>query len=164
MSDHPALVLRRGTPGDVVFLVECNRIMARETEGKALDPATLAAGVRGVFEQSDRGFYLVAERAGQPVGSLLVTREWSDWRNGPFWWIQSVYVVEAARHQGVFRALYAEVERRARAAGAVGLRLYVELENVRAQRTYESLGMHRCHYHMYESDLATAPVPGRDTR
>jgi ribosomal protein S18 acetylase RimI-like enzyme len=107
-----------------------------------------------VLEQPRRGFYLVAERAGVALGCLLVTYEWSDWRGGDFWWIQSVYVVPAARRGGAFRALYADVERRAAAAGAVGLRLYVETENRRAQATYEGLGMQRCHYFMYEALLS----------
>jgi GNAT superfamily N-acetyltransferase len=128
--------------------------MAQETEGKTLDRAVLAHGVRGVIDEPRRGFYLVAERAGEAIGGLLVTYEWSDWRGGDFWWIQSVYVVPQARRGGAFRALYAAVREQARAAGAVGLRLYVETENHRAQRTYAELGMARCHYFMYEEALA----------
>jgi GNAT superfamily N-acetyltransferase len=109
--------------------------------------------VAGIFERPQRGFYLVAECDGVASGCLLVTYEWSDWRCGDFWWIQSVYVTPPARRRGVFRALYADVERRAHAAGAVGLRLYVETGNGRAQATYERLGMQRCHYHMYETPL-----------
>ncbi len=127
--------------------------MAIETENKTLDPAVLGAGVQAVLDEPERGFYLIAEREGEAVGSLLVTYEWSDWRNGDFFWIQSVYVSPDARRTGVFRALYAAVEQRARDAGAVGLRLYVEHENTRAQQTYEGLGMQRCHYHMYEIEL-----------
>ncbi|WP_426687648.1 N-acetyltransferase family protein [Rhodanobacter ginsengiterrae] len=140
-------------PADLADLVAWNAAMAWETEQKKLDPVILTRGVRGVFEQPQRGFYLMAERDGDAIGSLLVTREWSDWRCGDFWWIQSVYVVPAARRGGVFRALYAEVERRAAAAGAVGLRLYVETENRHAQATYAGLGMQRCHYFMYEMAL-----------
>ena len=150
------LQIRAAEPADVASLVQWNAAMAWETEQKQLDPAILARGVAGVFEQPQRGFYLVAERDGTAVASLLVTREWSDWRNGDFWWIQSVYVIPAARRGGVFRALYAEVERLAAAAGAVGLRLYVETENRHAQATYEGLGMQRCHYFMYEMPLAAA--------
>lgn len=150
MTDIPPLKLRLGVRDDTPFLVDCNQAMAAETEDKPLDRVTLRAGVRGVFGDPGRGFYLLAERAGEPVACLLVTREWSDWRNGPFWWIQSVYVIPAARRQGVFRAMYADIEHRAREAGAVGLRLYVETENTRAQQTYERLGMQRCRYHMYE--------------
>ncbi|KZC39674.1 MULTISPECIES: GNAT family N-acetyltransferase [Rhodanobacter] len=148
------LQIRAATPADVPALAAWNAAMAWETERKRLDGATLERGVRGVFEQPRRGFYLVAEHDGAAVGCLLVTYEWSDWRNGDFWWIQSVYVVPAARRVGAFRALYAEVARRAAAAGAVGLRLYVETENGRAQATYEGLGMQRCHYFMYEAPLA----------
>ncbi|CAM1000387.1 N-acetyltransferase GCN5 [Rhodanobacter sp. Root179] len=147
------LQIRAAEPADLASLVQWNAAMAWETEQKQLDPAILARGVAGVFEQRQRGFYLVAERDGTAVASLLVTREWSDWRNGDFWWIQSVYVIPAARRGGVFRALYAEVERLAAAAGAVGLRLYVETENRHAQATYEGLGMQRCHYFMYEMPL-----------
>ncbi|MGH8233030.1 MAG: GNAT family N-acetyltransferase [Rhodanobacteraceae bacterium] len=122
--------------------------MAYETEHKTLDHEILAQGVAAVFDDPRRGFYLIAERDGEPVGCLLITREWSDWRNGDWWWFQSVYVVSGARHTGVFRTLHSEVERRARAAGAVGLRLYVERDNARAQQTYASLGMEEEHYRM----------------
>nr|WP_225737690.1 GNAT family N-acetyltransferase [Dyella acidiphila] len=127
--------------------------MAWETEHKRLEHEVLARGVAAVFDEPRRGFYLVAERDGEPVGCLLVTYEWSDWRNGDFWWIQSVYVAPQARRGGVFRALYADVARRAGEAGAVGLRLYVETENLRAQSTYRDLGMEQCHYLMYEQML-----------
>jgi len=150
MSNNPPQI-RPASVADVSRLAAWNAAMAEETEGKPLDLATLEAGVRGVFDNAARGFYLVAELDGEAVGGLLVTYEWSDWRNGSFWWIQSVYVARQARRRGVFRALHAAVEERARAAGAVGVRLYVELENTRAQQTYASLGMQRCHYHMYET-------------
>ncbi|HEU0277553.1 MAG TPA: GNAT family N-acetyltransferase [Rhodanobacteraceae bacterium] len=133
---------------DVPFLVRCNAAMALETEHKQLDHATLARGVTAVFEDAHRGFYLVAECGDEPAGCLMITHEWSDWRCGNWWWIQSVYVTPDARRHGVFRALYAEAERRARAAGAVGLRLYVERENRRAQQTYSALGMREEPYKM----------------
>ncbi|HEX7341300.1 MAG TPA: GNAT family N-acetyltransferase [Rhodanobacteraceae bacterium] len=153
MNDAP-LHIRPATLVDLSHLVAWNVAMAMETEARPLDTATLEAGVRGLFADARRGFYLVAELADEVVGGLLVTYEWSDWRNGDFWWIQSVYVTEHARRRGVFRALYADVEARARAAGAVGLRLYVEQENTRAQQTYANLGMHHCRYHMYEAEFA----------
>ena len=153
----PSPLIRAATPTDLPELLAWNAAMAWETEQKRLDPVVLERGIRGVFEREQRGFYLVAEHDGAAVGSLLVTYEWSDWRCGDFWWIQSVYVTPAARRGGVFRALYAEVERRAGAAGAVGLRLYVETENQHAQATYADLGMQRCHYWMYESLM---PIPG----
>lgn len=149
----PSLLIRTATPADIPDLLAWNAAMAWETEQKRLDPAVLERGIVGVFAQSQRGFYLIAERDGVAVGSLLVTYEWSDWRCGDFWWIQSVYVVSEARRGGVFRALYADVAQRAAGAGAVGLRLYVETENQRAQATYAGLGMQRCHYRMYESLL-----------
>ena len=149
----PLLLIRAATPADMPTLLAWNTAMAWETEHKRLDPIVLERGIAGVFEQSQRGFYLIAERDGVAVGSLLVTYEWSDWRCGDFWWIQSVYVAPDARRSGVFRALYAEVERLAGVASAVGLRLYVETENRRAQATYADLGMQECHYRMYESAL-----------
>jgi len=147
------LSIRPATVADIPALCAWNAAMARETEGLELDPAVLERGVRGVFEQPRRGLYLVAECDGATVGGLLVTYEWSDWRNGDYWWIQSVYVLPEARRAGVFRALYAEVARRAREARAASLRLYVEAENLRAQHTYVGLGMHPSHYAMYEQLL-----------
>ncbi|TPG09699.1 GNAT family N-acetyltransferase [Rhodanobacter glycinis] len=149
-----SLSIRAARLTDLPELVAWNAAMAWETEHRQLDRDTLQRGVAGVFEQPRRGFYLVAERDGVAVGSLLVTYEWSDWRDGDFWWIQSVYMSPDARRGGVFRALYAAVAQRAAAAGAVGVRLYVETENQRAQATYEGLGMQRCHYAMYEAALA----------
>ena len=143
--------IRSARRDDVALLADYNAAMAWETERKRLDAATLARGIGAVFDDPRRGFYLVAEQDGAPVGALLVTYEWSDWRNGDWWWIQSVYVAEHARRSGVFRALYREVERRSlAAAGVVGLRLYVEWENTRAQATYGSLGMLQAHYHMFQ--------------
>jgi GNAT superfamily N-acetyltransferase len=143
-----AIVIRCAEPRDIPFLVECNAAMALETEHKTLDRDVLTHGTQAVFDDPRRGFYLIAELDDEPAGCLLVTYEWSDWRNGDWWWFQSVYVTKASRRAGVFRALYAEVERRARAAGAVGLRLYVERDNERAQRTYASLGMDEEAYRM----------------
>lgn len=142
------IVIRAAEVADVAFLVESNTAMALETEHKSLDRDVLTRGTQAVFDDPRRGFYLIAELDGERAGCLLVTHEWSDWRNGDWWWFQSVYVTKAARRAGVFRALYAEVERRARAAGAVGLRLYVERDNERAQQTYVSLGMEEEAYRM----------------
>ncbi|HJU08663.1 MAG TPA: N-acetyltransferase [Rhodanobacteraceae bacterium] len=142
--------IRDATPADIDFLVECNAAMALETEHKTLDRDVLTRGTRAVFDYPRRGFYLIAERDGENVGCLLITFEWSDWRNGDWWWFQSVYVVPQARRSGIFRALYAEVERRARTTPQViGLRLYVERDNEHAQRTYESLGMEEEAYRMF---------------
>ncbi|HET9835408.1 MAG TPA: GNAT family N-acetyltransferase [Rhodanobacteraceae bacterium] len=145
-----SISIREATRADIPFIVESNAAMALETEHKILDREVLARGVTAVFDNPRRGFYLIAVHNGAPAGCLLITYEWSDWRNGDWWWFQSVYVVPAARRDGVFRALYAEVERRARATpDVIGLRLYVERENVRAQRTYASLGMEEEAYRMF---------------
>lgn len=144
------LSIRPAHRNDVAFLVEGNASMALETENKHLDRAVLTRGVEAVFDEPRRGFYLIAERDGERAGCLLITYEWSDWRCGDWWWIQSVYVTPQARRHGVFRALYAHVDAAARATpGVVGLRLYVEWENERAQTTYRSLGMEQEHYHFF---------------
>ena len=148
-----SLKIRLAERGDIAAIAEWNLAMAWETEQKRLDPQVLLRGVTAVLDEPRRGFYLVAELDGKAAGCLLVTYEWSDWRNGDFWWFQSVYVTPEARRNGVFRAMYAEVAQRAKQAGAVGLRLYVETENLRAQRTYRELGMEQCHYFMYEQML-----------
>ncbi len=154
------LVVRRAALSDAQTIAGFNAQMASETEGKALDRERLSAGTRAVFENRERGFYVVAERAGALVGCLLITREWSDWRNGWFWWIQSVYVVPSARRGGIYRAMYTWLEVQARDgrttgedAPIVGLRLYVEHENAAAIATYEALGMRRAPYQLYEVDF-----------
>jgi GNAT superfamily N-acetyltransferase len=147
------LYIRRAAVDDADAIAAWNIAMAWETESKALDPTTIGRGVRAVFDEPRRGFYLIAELDGAAVGCLLVTYEWSDWRCGDFWWVQSVYVAPEARRAGVFRGLYAHVKAMAGGAGAVGVRLYVETENERAQTTYAGLGMERCHYYMYEAML-----------
>jgi GNAT superfamily N-acetyltransferase len=148
-----SLQVRRATREDADSLVEFNAAMAAETEDRALDSATLRAGVDAVFDDEARGFYLVAEHDGRAAGALMVTFEWSEWRNAPFWWIQSVYVAPDARGRGVYRALHARVESEARSAGACGLRLYVEKENDRARRVYEFLGMRETVYDMLEVEF-----------
>ncbi len=150
--------IRRATPADVPVLVAFNAAIALETEAKRLDPAVLTAGVRAVFDDPARGFYTVAERGGEVVGQIMVTFEWSDWRNGWFWWVQSVYVRADARRGGVFRALYrAIVEQAAADPGVIGIRLYFETDNGRAQATYRALGMSDTTYGVME----LYPLPGR---
>jgi ribosomal protein S18 acetylase RimI-like enzyme len=149
--------VRRAGVADCGALVSFNLAMARETEGRGLDEARVRAGTAAVLAGEERGFYLVAEDDAGVLGALLVTREWSDWRNGWFWWIQSVYVLPRARRQGVYRALYADVLERARASGAdervCGIRLYVDEHNRAAQAVYAALGMQRAHYQMFEVDF-----------
>ena len=155
------LRIRAAYPREIPTLIEFNRAMARETEAKELDPGRSQRGVEAVFAEPARGTYYVALRGEELVGALLLTSEWSDWRNGVFWWIQSVYVVPSARRAGVFRALYGHVLARARANPDVcGLRLYVEQENRRAQAVYTELGMKAAHYRMFELDF----VHGAETK
>lgn len=148
------LRIRPAYPRELSTLVEFNRAMARETEGKELDPERSHLGVAAVFADPAKGTYHVALRGEELVGALMLTSEWSDWRNGVFWWIQSVYVVPAARQTGVFRALYDHVLERARANPDVcGVRLYVDADNRRAQEVYTRLGMQAAHYRMFELDF-----------
>ncbi len=148
MSD---IIIRPATEADAETIAANNVAMALEAERRRLDPATVRAGVCRVLADPARGVYYVAQREGKAVGQLLITREWSDWRDGWYWWIQSVYVVPEARRQGVYRRLYEHVVSEARRQPDVrGLRLYVDTENARAQRVYESLGMERARYHFYE--------------
>ena len=119
-----------------------------------MDEGVVRLGVATILADASLGFYLVAEIDGNPAGQLMVTYEWSDWRNGLFWWIQSVYVRPEFRRRGVYRALHRHVAEAAQAAGGVcGLRLYVEQENTTAQQVYESLEMHRTRYQMYEVEF-----------
>ncbi|MFY2763910.1 GNAT family N-acetyltransferase [Arenimonas sp. MALMAid1274] len=155
MSPAPApLHIRQATVDDVDRLADWAVAMALETEHKQLDPGTVRLGVRAVLDQPGRGIYYIAERAGEAAGTLMLTYEWSDWRNGDWWWIQSVYVAPGHRRQGVYAAMYEHVRAAAQARPDVcGLRLYVEHANANAQRTYESLGMADAGYRMYEAAL-----------
>ena len=145
---------RIAVAGDAAALVEFNQAMALETESKSLQEETLRTGVETVLRDPKHGFYVVADTGREIAGALLVTFEWSDWRNGRFWWIQSVYVRPEHRHRGVYRALHEFVRDRARrTGGVVGLRLYVERDNAAAQRAYAALGMSETAYRMYEEML-----------
>lgn len=146
-----SLRVRSARPGDLEALVDFNCRLARETEDHELDPATVRRGLSRLFDNPAAGFYTVAEQEGRVVGCLLITFEWSDWRDGWLWWIQSVYVEEAARRRGVFRQLFEHVREKAETDGDVrGLRLYVERGNSRAQATYASMGMAEAPYKLYE--------------
>ncbi len=156
--DPMGLSVRPAAAADVEPITEFNLRMAEETESRRLERATVRRGVGRVLEDGARGRYFVVERGGGVVGQLLVTQEWSDWRDGWFWWIQSVYVVPELRGQGVYRLLHEHVCAAARAQGDVcGVRLYVDAENERAQRVYERMGMLRTRYLIYETDWSDAP-------
>ena len=156
------LTIRKAEARDADAIARFNSAMALETEGKVLLPERIGPGVRRLLGEPSLGFYVVAEQAGSVVGCLMITNEWSDWRNGLFWWIQSVYIVPEARRQGVYRALYDHVRGMARAdPGICGFRLYVEKENTAAQRTYRSLGMEATDYLIYEELKAGVPYFGQ---
>ncbi len=152
--------IRTAEASDLALLTESALAMAWETEHKRLDPDTVRAGIAAGLADADKARYFIAmhdaslagrETIGMAVGTLMLTTEWSDWRNGDWWWIQSVYVLPGQRRLGVFAALYRHVERLAREAeGVIGLRLYVEQDNVAARRTYAALGMNDTGYAIYE--------------
>jgi GNAT superfamily N-acetyltransferase len=158
------LTVRPATPADVPVMVEYNCRLARETEAKELDPDILRAGVMAALADPDRkGPYFLACDGDDVVGQMQVTFEWSDWRNGWFWWVQGVYVRADARGRGVFRLLYEHVRERAKSAGdVIGLRLYVEHDNRPAQATYGRLGMEVLNYGMMQ-ELLRPLAPGGPT-
>lgn len=157
MSNPPtsdACVIREARPEDVPVLAEFNRAMAAETEAKQLDLEVLSRGIRRLIDEPQHGFYRVAELQQDVVGAVMVTFEWSDWRDGQFWWLQSVYVKPASRRLGVFRQLYQSVRQDAESLTHVcGLRLYVERDNSRAMETYRSLGMKQTPYQLFEVEF-----------
>ena len=152
------ILIRIAKAEDIPSLVEFNQAMALETEGKHLDAQILESGVEAVFHDERKGFYVVAESGGggggHIVGGLMITFEWSDWRNSWFWWIQSVYVLPDARGRGIYRKLYEFVKGQAREKKDVcGFRLYVEKENEKAQKVYKKLEIVESHYLMFEEML-----------
>ena len=146
--------VRAAQSNDCNLMADWAVAMALETEAKMLPLATVTAGIQAGLDDPARARYFIAEIAGEPAGTVMVTLEWSDWRNGWWWWIQSVYVAPAHRRNGVFRALFDHVrDLAASTEGVRGLRLYVERENAGAQRTYEFVGMKDAGYRMYELEL-----------
>ena len=158
MSSIPSndVQIRKASLTHLETIIGFNAAMAKETEGKELDIDLLRPGVNAVLFRKDLGFYLMAEHADRPVGQLLITYEWSDWRNAFFWWIQSVYVSPEYRRIGVYKALHAHAASEAQRQGNVcGLRLYVDKDNRIAQGVYAGLGMYQTHYDMYEIEFET---------
>lgn len=148
------LITRKGTLADTETIVQFQKNMALETEGKTLQEFAIKSGVTEVIKDTQKGTYLVAEYEGHIIGSLLITYEWSDWRNGWFWWIQSVYVKNEWRRKGVYSHLYDEVKKLSFGVKNIcGIRLYVEKENIIAQTVYKKLGMHDTKYLLYETEF-----------
>ncbi len=147
--------IRPAKPGDAPTIAEFNRRLASETEELTLDAARVQAGVKALLSDSSKGIYYVAEIAGKLAGQLMITYEWSDWRNGNLWWIQSVFVDEKFRGAGVFKALFNHVRTLAEKEGNVpNLRLYVEEHNTRARQAYNKLGFKKTYYEVFELDIA----------
>lgn len=145
------MTIRQATIEDAGALSEFNQKMALETEGVTLIPEVIGAGVEAMISNPHMGFYLVAEENAEIQASLMVTTEWSDWRNGLFWWIQSVYVKPAFRRKGLYRQLYQQVKSLAETeTGVCGFRLYVEHDNQTAQNTYHAMGMQETAYKLFE--------------
>lgn len=146
-----AFEIRSAVMNDCSAIAEFNCRLAAETEGKTLQSEVIQAGVRALLADAQHGRYFVATVAGSPIGQIMHTREWSDWRNGEIWWLQSVYVLPEYRNRGVFRALYQHVENLAlNSTDVIGLRLYVETHNVRAQGAYQQLGFKDASYTVME--------------
>ena len=149
-----SLIVRKAHAGDAHVIADYNTRLARESEAKCLESNTIVAGVRTVLGRPEHGQYFLAEREGEIVGQVLITHEWSDWRNGLFWWIQSVYVPAEYRRSGAFSELYRHVMELAKESSEVcGVRLYVEGENTLAQRTYRALGMNDTSYQVMEVEF-----------
>ena len=153
-SNTPNHPVRPATREDAPTLAAFNQHMARETENRELDDTLILDGVTGGLARPDRCRYFVAEVGGKIAGQAMITFEWSDWRNGELWWLQSVYVLPQFRRQGIFTALYRHIEQLGRQNPDVrGLRLYVEEENRSGQEVYSRLGMVHAGYHVYEQEF-----------
>ncbi|MGD0582846.1 MAG: GNAT family N-acetyltransferase [Bacteroidales bacterium] len=144
------IIIRRAIAEDAQKIISFQQAMAMETEGLKLNKEILSRGVKAVFDDPSKGEYFVADIDGSVIASLLITYEWSDWRNSKVWWFQSVYVLPDYRRKGIFRKMYLFIKDEAERLGVAGLRLYVEKNNSAAQKTYEAMGMTSEHYAMYE--------------
>ncbi|HRY31851.1 MAG TPA: GNAT family N-acetyltransferase [Bacteroidales bacterium] len=145
------ITVREATIADIAVIKDFQMRMAAESEGLLLDPEVLAQGIKAVFTDRQKGVYYVAGSADRVIASLMITREWSDWRNGWVWWIQSVYVDQAYRGTGVFRRMYMFLQDKAHCDPDIrGLRLYVDKGNLPAMAVYEALGMNGEHYRVFE--------------
>ena len=144
-----------GTVEDINAIAQFQVDMAAESEGTTLDIARVTPGVAAVMDDPYKGTYIIARADGQPIGSLMLTREWSDWTNRWYWWIQSVYVMPEYRKKGVYKAMYATLKDMARENGVSQIRLYADRTNLSAQQVYQRLGMTESHYLMFEETIGT---------
>ena len=143
----------RGEVCDIDTIVQFQADMAMESEGCVLDKEKVTKGVTAAMLDDSKGIYWVAKYEGRTIGSLMITREWSDWNNEWYWWIQSVYVTPEYRKQGVYKAMYQKVKDAAKENNVSQIRLYADKTNLSAKKAYQSLGMHESHYLMFEEDL-----------
>ena len=146
-------VIVRGEASDIDSIVQFQTDMAMESEGYTLDKEKVTKGVTAAMLDDSKGIYWVAKYEGRTIGSLMITREWSDWNNVWYWWIHSVYVTKEYRKQGVYKAMYQKVKDAAKENNVSQIRLYADKTNLSAQKAYQSLGMHKSHYLMFEEDL-----------
>lgn len=153
MNTDIDLTITRGETSDIDAIVRFQADMAMESEGIMLDMCRLTSGVTSAMKDESKGTYLVARANGTPIGSLMLTREWSDWNNQWYWWVQSVYVVPEYRKKGVYKAMYATLKDMARESGVSQIRLYADRTNLNAQQVYNKLGMHESHYLMFEETI-----------
>ena len=155
MNTDLDLTITRGKASDIDAIVRFQADMAMESEGTMLDMDRLTLGVSSAINDEQKGIYLVARANDTPIGSLMLTREWSDWNNQWYWWIQSVYVMPEYRKKGVYKALYATLKNMARENGVSQIRLYADRTNLSAQQVYQRLGMRESHYLMFEETIGT---------
>lgn len=144
-------MIRSARETDIPQIVEFNKAMAMETEGIFLSESKLKKGVEEIFKDPNKGFYLVYEIEGTVRAGLMITHEWSDWRNGNFWWIQSVFVEKEFRRRGLYKGLFNYLKQRMKEDPTiVGIKLYVDQNNKPAQKTYENLGMEQSNYLLFD--------------
>ena len=141
------------TVSDIETIAQFQVDMAMESEGTSLDHPRVLQGVTAAMNDPYKGTYIVAKTPDKTIGSLMITREWSDWTNRWYWWIQSVYITPEFRGKSIYSAMYAKVKELAKEAGITQVRLYVDKTNTRAQKVYQKLGMAECHYLMYEEEI-----------
>jgi ribosomal protein S18 acetylase RimI-like enzyme len=153
MNTDLDLTITRGKASDIDAIVRFQTDMAMESEGTRLDKETLTKGVTAAISDEQKGIYLVARANDTPIGSLMLTREWSDWNNQWYWWIQSVYVMPEYRKKGVYKAMYATLKDMAQENGVSQIRLYADRTNLSAQQVYQRLGMRESHYLMFEETI-----------